>query len=99
MTSPGPAGNRIAVDAARIIAVGVPYAVAAKLGLLLATIGVTVTLVWPASGVAVAALVLLGDRMVIGVALGAFLANATDRKSTRLNSSHGYISYAAFCCK
>jgi PAS domain S-box-containing protein len=77
MTSPGPAGTRIAVDAARIIAVAVTYAVAAKLGLLLATIGVTVTLVWPASGVAVAALVLLGDRMVIGVALGAFLANAT----------------------
>src|SRR2546429_4509582 len=28
------------------------------------------------------------------------LANAvTDRKSTRLNSSHGYISYAVFCLK
>src|ERR1051326_7412622 len=77
MTSPGPAGTRIAVDAARIIAVAVTYAVAAKLGLLLATIGVTVTLVWPASGVAVAALGLLGDRMVIGVALGALLAHAT----------------------
>src|SRR2546422_2583764 len=24
---------------------------------------------------------------------------ATDRKSTRLNSSHGYISYAGFCLK
>src|SRR2546422_7440606 len=24
---------------------------------------------------------------------------ARDRKSTRLNSSHGYISYAAFCLK
>src|SRR3989449_3326733 len=24
-------------------------------------------------------------------------ANRTDRKSTRLNSSHGYISYAVFC--
>src|SRR2546429_5556029 len=24
---------------------------------------------------------------------------AADRKSTRLNSSHGYISYAAFCLK
>src|SRR2546422_8562878 len=28
------------------------------------------------------------DRIVIG-----------DRKSTRLNSSHGYISYAVFCLK
>src|SRR2546429_1800737 len=25
--------------------------------------------------------------------------NAVDRKSTRLNSSHGYISYAVFCLK
>src|SRR2546422_3523389 len=32
----------------------------------------------------------LGPRQV--VALG-------DRKSTRLNSSHGYISYAVFCLK
>src|SRR2546429_6300549 len=29
-----------------------------------------------------------------------FLAfHAIDRKSTRLNSSHGYISYAVFCLK
>src|SRR2546429_6288084 len=27
------------------------------------------------------------------------IAGATDRKSTRLNSSHGYISYAVFCLK
>src|SRR2546429_6753294 len=27
------------------------------------------------------------------------VAAATDRKSTRLNSSHGYISYAVFCLK
>src|SRR5687768_18293278 len=27
------------------------------------------------------------------------LAPAADRKSTRLNSSHGYISYAVFCLK
>src|SRR5256884_6268455 len=26
-------------------------------------------------------------------------ANPGDRKSTRLNSSHGYISYAVFCLK
>ena len=25
--------------------------------------------------------------------------NVIDRKSTRLNSSHGYISYAVFCLK
>src|SRR2546422_3891282 len=27
------------------------------------------------------------------------LPERTDRKSTRLNSSHGYISYAVFCLK
>src|SRR5205809_2405100 len=27
------------------------------------------------------------------------LADEEDRKSTRLNSSHGYISYAVFCLK
>src|SRR2546429_7197907 len=27
------------------------------------------------------------------------LEQKTDRKSTRLNSSHGYISYAVFCLK
>src|SRR2546422_7621144 len=27
------------------------------------------------------------------------LRDAVDRKSTRLNSSHGYISYAVFCLK
>src|SRR2546429_1641284 len=30
---------------------------------------------------------------------GAFRAKGPDRKSTRLNSSHGYISYAVFCLK
>src|SRR2546429_985872 len=28
-----------------------------------------------------------------------FILIAKDRKSTRLNSSHGYISYAVFCLK
>src|SRR3989449_2058245 len=32
-------------------------------------------------------------------AAGLFGLPTTDRKSTRLNSSHGYISYAVFCLK
>src|SRR2546429_3050304 len=32
-------------------------------------------------------------------ATGELPANNKDRKSTRLNSSHGYISYAVFCLK
>src|SRR2546429_7022625 len=30
---------------------------------------------------------------------GGFTGKELDRKSTRLNSSHGYISYAVFCLK
>src|SRR2546422_6367730 len=32
-------------------------------------------------------------------AAGTVLSGGRDRKSTRLNSSHGYISYAVFCLK
>src|SRR2546422_4253234 len=37
-------------------------------------------------------LVFKGDRRTVH-------AGVLDRKSTRLNSSHGYISYAVFCLK
>src|SRR2546422_2858125 len=37
---------------------------------------------------------------IVGSVIGAFVGSfAGDRKSTRLNSSHGYISYAVFCLK
>src|SRR5687768_18104005 len=39
-------------------------------------------------------LLMIGGRMSFG--RGHYLG---DRKSTRLNSSHGYISYAVFCLK
>src|SRR2546429_5397907 len=46
----------------------------------------------------------LGATGVVGQRLVQMLGNQpwfdlTDRKSTRLNSSHGYISYAVFCLK
>src|SRR5205809_3774597 len=34
-----------------------------------------------------------------GLMSGSTLLPQLDRKSTRLNSSHGYISYAVFCLK
>src|SRR2546422_7137274 len=37
------------------------------------------------------------DRSFLMLTLSS--ANEPDRKSTRLNSSHGYISYAVFCLK
>src|SRR2546422_6926855 len=39
-----------------------------------------------------------GDRAG-GARDGSILPARQDRKSTRLNSSHGYISYAVFCLK
>src|SRR5687768_17955914 len=36
---------------------------------------------------------------LVGIDGSARLPSTQDRKSTRLNSSHGYISYAVFCLK
>src|SRR2546422_3184926 len=45
----------------------------------------------------------LGDVLFVGINSDAAVARlkgpGRDRKSTRLNSSHGYISYAVFCLK
>lgn len=60
----------------RILGVALLYLVAARFGLSFAFVGSTVTPVWPPSGIALVALLLGGSRMAIGIALGAFLANA-----------------------
>ena len=52
------------------------YYVAARIGLRYASIGHSVSLVWPPTGIAISALTLLGYRYWPGVAVGAFLANA-----------------------
>src|SRR2546422_8283836 len=39
------------------------------------------------------------SRLVFTIPSGVLDNYLTDRKSTRLNSSHGYISYAVFCLK
>src|SRR2546422_5344139 len=46
----------------------------------------------------------IGDQAIVGGLVGVHQfvrvdEPAQDRKSTRLNSSHGYISYAVFCLK
>ncbi len=56
------------------------YFGAAKLGLSLGLVE-QVTVVWPPSGIALAALLLGGHRLWPGVWLGAFLANATAKES------------------
>src|SRR3954466_5644197 len=53
------------------------YFGAAKFGLALAVVAEQVTVVWPPSGISLAAVVVFGPRVWPGIALGAFLANAT----------------------
>ncbi len=52
------------------------YYAAARLGLLLAFAKSNASPVWPPSGIALAALLLMGARIWPGIALGAFLANS-----------------------
>jgi len=52
------------------------YLVVAKLGLRYASIGPSISPVWPPTGLAIAALALFGLRYWPAVLLGAFLANA-----------------------
>jgi signal transduction histidine kinase len=59
-----------------ILALASLYFVLARLGLSVATVGQSVTLVWPSAGVALVALLLFGNRLWPGVAVGALLVNA-----------------------
>ncbi|MCC6075296.1 CHASE domain-containing protein [Pseudomonas sp. GCM10022188] len=60
---------------ATLLALAVIYYAAARLGLLLAFADTNASPVWPPSGIAFAALILLGYRAWPGIALGAFAAN------------------------
>src|SRR2546422_5366883 len=46
-----------------------------------------------------AAVIFARDARKLREGFGLRPAHIADRKSTRLNSSHGYISYAVFCLK
>ena len=61
----------------RVLVLAGTYFALAKAGLHVASVGHSVTLVWPPTGLALAALLLGSRRLWPGVALGAFLANAT----------------------
>ena len=62
---------------AMVLGTAAVYVVAADLGLRLALVADQVTLVWPPTGIALAALLVLGNRLTPGIALGAFVANIT----------------------
>ncbi len=51
------------------------YALAAKLGLMMDAVSGFASLVWPPTGIALAALLLFGSHLWPGIALGAFAAN------------------------
>src|SRR5438067_11595355 len=72
---------------ARALALAAAYFLVAKIGLRYATIGLSISSVWPPTGLAVAALVLLGPRYWLAILLGPFLANATT--SIPFLASHG----------
>ena len=64
-------------SAALLIAFTIIYYVAAKLGLRLAFLHPSATPVWPPTGIALAALLLLGPRIWPAILVGAFLVNVT----------------------
>src|ERR1700704_6236918 len=59
------------------LAIAALYVITAKFGFTMAFTAEQVTLVWPPSGLALAAVLLLGRGIWPGVFLGAFLANIT----------------------
>ena len=75
--SPGAGGGirGAAGTAGRLLLILVAYYLAARMGLLLSFRHTNVSPVWPPSGIAVAALLLLGRRVWPALTLGALLAN------------------------
>jgi PAS domain S-box-containing protein len=61
----------------RAIALCALYVAAGKIGLSLAFVHASASAVWPPTGIALAALLILGPRYWPAVALGAFVSNAT----------------------
>src|SRR3954468_8967768 len=62
---------------AGILSLTAIYFAAGKLGLLMANLHSSVSPIWPASGIAVAALLLWGYRLWPAILIGAFLVNIT----------------------
>jgi len=83
MTSPvGPRGERLVVtsritrhDVLAIVALGVLYYFAARIGLRLAVVEENITPLWPPTGLALVAFLRYGRRLWPGVAIAAFLVN------------------------
>src|SRR5207248_272782 len=59
------------------LAIAALYVIAAKFGFTMAFTAEQVTLVWPPTGLALAAILLLGNGVWPGIFVGAFVANIT----------------------
>lgn len=70
-----PPSRRLGATLLANVAVGGAYVVAGKLGLQLAFVHASATAVWPPTGIALAALLVLGYRLWPGIMAGAFLVN------------------------
>ncbi|MGH7369004.1 MAG: MASE1 domain-containing protein [Candidatus Rokuibacteriota bacterium] len=94
MPPPGPAGW------GWLAALTVAYVLAGKLGLLFASVHVSVTAVWLPTGIALAALLVRGPGMWPAVAAGAFLVNVTTAGSvaTSLGIALGNTLEAVLGC-
>src|SRR5437879_10606764 len=73
----GPIPSRILKECGLFTALAAVYFVAWKLGLRFAFVHVSATTVWPPTGIALAAFVLLGVRVWPAVFVGAFFVNLT----------------------
>jgi PAS domain S-box-containing protein len=73
-----------------IVLLALVYVVAAKLSLLLAVVNPYATAVWPPTGIALASLLVFGNRLWPGVALGAFVANVTT--GAELNAAQAAVA-------
>ena len=65
----------LGAHAVELILVGIAYFTFADLGLRLASINPSATAVWPATGLAVGAILLWGNRIAPAILIGAFLIN------------------------
>ena len=69
--------NPVIPKSARMVILAVAYLIAGKLGLLLAHVHTSISPVWPAAGIAMAALLLWGIELWPAVFVGALLVNLT----------------------
>jgi diguanylate cyclase (GGDEF)-like protein len=75
------ASERFFSNLALVALLTLSYFAAGKFGLMLAFVNPSATAVWPPTGIALAAFLLLGNQIWPGILLGAFLVNVTTSSS------------------